>query len=205
MLTLRLAAPPAAAPGPLFTRLHDRLRQLPGVQSVASANALPLVAPRSAAMRFNVPGSPLIRPDAFPAAQLRTVSPEYLAALGIPLRSGRWFTAQDLTQPVAVVNQTLAQRFWPGEDATGKRFVPGPPGSPPNFVTIIGVVGDVQQFGLDSESTLDIYFPSLASRYLIVRTASHPAALAPVLLRELSVLEPSVAINDLRTMTGHPG
>ncbi|MEO8367703.1 MAG: ADOP family duplicated permease, partial [Candidatus Solibacter sp.] len=201
VLTLRLAAPPFTAPGPLFTRIHDRLRQLPGVQAVASANALPLVAPRAAAMRFNVPGSPLIRPDTFPVAQQRAVSPEYLTALAIPLRSGRWLTTQDLAQPVAVVNQTLAQRFWPGQDAVGKRFIPGPPGSSPNFVTIVGVVGDVKQFGLDGEPTMDIYFTSLASRYLIVRTAGDASSLASAVQRELSALDATVAVNDVRTMT----
>ncbi|MEO8591694.1 MAG: ABC transporter permease [Candidatus Solibacter sp.] len=200
VLSLRMAAPAASDAAARFARIHDQLRGLPGVQAVASASALPLVAPRASAMRFNVPGSPLIRPDTFPVAQQRAVSPEYLVALGLPLRAGRWFTAQDLAQPVAVVNQTLAQRFWPGEDATGKRFIPGPPGSPPNFVTIIGVVGDVKQFGLDSETTMDIYFPSVASRYLLVRTAGDPAQLASAIQRELVSSEPGVALADVRTM-----
>ena len=82
----------------------------------------------------------------------------------------------------------------------GHRFIPGPPGSAADPVTIVGVVGDVKQFGLDSEPTMDVYFPSLASRYLVVRTASDAGALAAVVRRELSVLEPALAVNDVRTM-----
>jgi ABC-type antimicrobial peptide transport system permease subunit len=110
-----------------------------------------------------------------------------------------------LAQPVAVVNQTLAQRFWPGQDAVGRRFIPGPPGSAPNFVTIVGVVGDVKQFGLDSEATMDIYFPDVGARYLVVRTAGDAGILAGAVERALGTLEPGLAVTDVRTMSAIVG
>lgn len=200
VLTLRISSPPSQPPAALFNRIADRLRPLPGVQAIAAANALPLIAERSRALRFHVPGSPLINPDALPVGQLRTVTPDYFRALGIPLRSGRWFTDRELDQPVAVISETMARRFWPGEDATGKRFITGPWSANPTWSTIIGVAADVKQFGLDSEPTMDIYFPAVALRYLVVRTSADPLALTSAVQRELAAVDSALAVSDLRSM-----
>ena len=197
VLTLRLSSPSAAT----FARIEERLRTLPGIESIAAANTLPLIANRAAALRFNVPGSPLVNPDALPVAQQRSVSPEYFRAMGIRVRSGRPFTRRDLDQPVVVINETMAHRFWPGQDAVGQRFVIGPWGPTPAWSTIIGVAGDVKQFGLDSEPTMDIYFPTLSPKYLIVRTAADPASLAVPVQRELQAIDPALAISDVRTLS----
>ena len=103
VLTLRLSWPPSQNPATLFHRMEERLRSLPGIQAIAAANTLPLIADRAAALRFSVPGSPLINPDALPVGQIRAVSPEYFRAMQIPLRAGRWFREQDLNQPVVVI------------------------------------------------------------------------------------------------------
>ena len=92
----------------------------------------------------------------------------------IPLRTGRAFTELDLNQPVAIVNETMARRFSPGKDPVGMRFITGPWGPDPSWSTIVGVAGDVKQFGLDAEPTMDLYFPSLALNYLIVKTTGDP-------------------------------
>ncbi|HEY1341924.1 MAG TPA: ABC transporter permease, partial [Bryobacteraceae bacterium] len=76
VLTLRLSVPPARDAAALFRRIEQRLHALPGVTAVAAANTLPIVADRATALRFYIPGSPLINPDALPAAQLRLVTPE---------------------------------------------------------------------------------------------------------------------------------
>lgn len=200
LLTLRIAAPPSEDPNALFHRLTERLRPLPGVASIAAANALPLIADRANASRFYVPASPLINPDSLPVAQVRVVSPDYFRAMQIPLRSGRPFTERDLNQPVVIVNESLARRFWPGRDPVGARFVTGPWGPNPNWSTIIGVAGDVKQFGLDSEPSMDLYFPTLASTYLILRTSADPASLAGVAQREIQAVDRSLAVSDVRTM-----
>ena len=200
VLALRISWPPSQDPGALFRRMEERLRSFPGVKSIAAANTLPLIASRATALRFNVPGSPLVNPDALPVGQIRAVSPEYFRAMRIPLRSGRSFTERDLKQPVVIINESMARRFWPGRDPVGARFVTGPWGPAPNWSTIVGVAGDVKQFGLDSEPTLDVYFPGLVPAYLVLRTSGDPAALAGAVQREIEAINPAVAISDVSTM-----
>jgi putative ABC transport system permease protein len=170
------------------------------VDAVAVTNNLPLIGSRSAATRFHVPGSPLINPDALPSAQLRAVSPEYFRALRIPLRSGRTFTERDLNDNVVIINEAMARRFWPGSDPVGMKFVTGPWGPNPTYSTIIGVAGDVKNFGLDSEATMDLYFPSLAPRFVIVHTAGDPASLAGAFRSAVQAADAGLPISDLRTM-----
>jgi putative ABC transport system permease protein len=200
LLTLRISVPPSRKPDALFHRMETSLRTLPGVESIAAANTLPLIANRGNATRFTVPGSPLINPDALPTAQIRAVSPEYFRSMRIPLRSGRTFTERDLNDPVVIINETMARRFWPGEDPVGRKFVTGPWGPNPNYSTIIGVAGDVKNFGLDSEASMDLYFPSLAPSYLVVKTSGDPAPLAGAVRREIQKIDPDLPVSDVRTM-----
>jgi putative ABC transport system permease protein len=182
-----------------YERLETRLKSLPGVNAVAATRALPLAAERSEAQRFVVPGSPLMRPDVFPVAQLHRITPDYFRTLGITLH-GRTYNARDLDQPYVIVNETMARTFWPGEDAVGKRFIIGPWGPNPDWATIIGVAADVKELGLDSERTNDFYFLSYGPRYLILQTAFNPLALAPSVRREIQALDPSAPVTDFRTM-----
>jgi len=80
------------------------------------------------------------------------------------------------------------------------KFITGPWGPNPTWSTIIGVAGDVKNFGLDSEATMDLYFPSLSPQYLAVRTAGDPATLAAAVRREVAAADPDLPISDLRTM-----
>ncbi len=200
VLTLRVSVPASQNPNALFQRIEERLKPLPGVQTVAAANTLPLVANRATALRFHLPGSPLINPDALPVGQFRAVSPEYFRAMRIPLESGRPFANEDLKQPVVIISRSMARRFWPGRDPVGSRFVTGPWGPNPNWSTIVGVAGDVKQFGLDSEPTMDIYFPSLAPTYVILRTSADPLSLSTAVQREIQAINPAVAVSDVRSM-----
>jgi putative ABC transport system permease protein len=173
---------------------------LPGVQTIAVTSALPLIADRANTSRFNVPGSPLINPDALPAAQIRTASPDYFQAMNIPAQSGRVFSESDLNQPVVIINETMAKRFWPGRNPVGIKFITGPSGPNPAWSTIVGVVADVKQFGLDSEPSLDIYHPGLGAQHLVVKTAGDPLALAATIERTLHAIDPEFAISDIRSM-----
>ncbi len=118
----------------------------------------------------------------------------------IPVRAGRTFTERDLNQPVVVINETMAKRFWPGRDPVGIKFITGPWGPSPTWSTIIGVVGDVKQFGLDSEPTFDFYYPALAGQYLIVKTAGNPLALSRVVERTIHTIDSEVAVSNIRSM-----
>jgi putative ABC transport system permease protein len=99
-----------------------------------------------------------------------------------------------------IINETMARRFWPGEDPVGRKFVTGPWGPNPNYSTIIGVAGDVKNFGLDSESSMDLYFPSLTPSYLVVKTSGDPAPLEGAVRREIQAIDPDLPVSDVRTM-----
>jgi predicted permease len=200
VLTLRISVPPSRKPDVLFHRIEERVRALPGVDGVAVANVLPLVANRAFTTRFNVPGSPLINPDALPAAQIRLVSPDYFRTLRIPLRSGRVFGERDLTGDGVIINEGFARRYWPGKDVVGLKFITGPWGSNPTWSTIIGVVADVKQFGLDSEPTMELYFPNVTPKYILVRTSGDPLSLAAAVRRAIGSIDGDLPVTDLRTM-----
>ncbi len=200
ILTLRVLTPQSRNPEALFHRMQEKLTALPGVQGVAVTNALPLIANRANASRFNIPGNHLIQPDALPAAQIRTMSPDYFRVMRVALRAGHTFTDRDLKQPVVMINEAMARRFWPGKNPIGLKFVTGPWDAPPTWSRIIGVVADVKQFGLDSEPTMDIYYPGLAAQYVIVKATGDPLALAGVVDRSLHALDPELAISEMRSM-----
>jgi putative ABC transport system permease protein len=122
--------------------------------------------------------------------------------MGIPIVRGRGFTAHDIEQaaPVVVINEQMAAQFWPGRDPIGRRLVR-------SRVTreIVGIVGGVRHFGLDREVTPEMYTPhtqqpSYHTMTLVIRTASDPAALVPLVRRELSALDREVPIANVRTM-----
>jgi len=182
-----------------YERMRSRVELLPGVKSVAAVNELPGTSERGNVQRFSVPESPLMRPDTFPVAERRLVTPEYFQTMGIPLLAGRTYNARDLDQSNLIINESMARTFWPGENAVGKRFVNGVFG-PPSYVTVIGVVGDVKQFGLDSERTNDFYYLWYSPTYLVIQTATDPLALASAVRREIQAVDPTIPVSDFRSM-----
>jgi predicted permease len=118
----------------------------------------------------------------------------------IPLRSGRDFTDRDLDGPVVLINETMARHFWPGRDPVGVKFVTGPWGSNPTWSTIIGVVGDVKQLGLDADPSYDMYFPSLGPQFVLVHTSGDAQSLAADFRRAIHSADPDVPIAEVQTM-----
>jgi putative ABC transport system permease protein len=200
LLSLRITLPPSKNADAVFHRIEERVRTLPGVESIATSNTLPLAGKLSNTSRFNVPGSSSINPDALPAAFTHTASPDLFTTLQIPLRSGRVFTERDLNQPVVIINETMARRFWAGKDAVGQKYITGPWGPNPTWSTIVGVVGDVKQAGLDAEPSMDEYFPSLYVQYLVIRTAGDPSSLAGTVRRQIHAIDADLPISDVQTM-----
>lgn len=139
------------------------------------------------------------------------ITPGALKDLGITLRKGREFTAADTAdQPrVAVVSETMAREFWPGQDAIGKRFKPAlPPGAPEIFVTVVGITADVRHGGRVWESqepfARDVYIPLAQSPErqltLWLRTEQDAATLGPELRRLVQSIDPNLPVFDLSTM-----
>jgi putative ABC transport system permease protein len=186
-----------------FRQISDRVATLPGVRAVGAVNTLPLTG-LSPGSGFAVDGRPAPSPEQRPNGLLRSVSPAYFGAMGIPLLTGRALADPDTAQsaPVVVVNQTLARRFWPGGTAIGGRIaidvIAG------RVAEIVGVVGDVKQDRMDGEEWPTFYVPypqgPSAAMTLVVRTAGAPLGLASAVTREVHQLDPEQPVADVRTM-----
>ena len=186
-----------------FEQIAAQIRALPGVKEVGGIDDLPLGNEFRQASRFVIEGQPLIAAGARPIAQTRTVSLSYFAAAGIPLLAGRTFTQDDWKAfRTVVINAAMSRRFWPKGDALGKRINLCSLDPKPCWVEIIGIVGNVHQFGLEAEPTYDTYFVGGWTPYLVVRSADETATLAPSITEVLHRSEPNLPISRVITMDG---
>ncbi len=194
------------AAGQFFRQvLTPRLRSVPGVEAVATANCAPFsLAPNEHtrfATRFGVVGR-TFEPGRYPVAQLRWVSEDYFRVLGIPLKGGREFNVRDETQPSYIINETLARRFFPGQDSVGKQLLLDVVSPSPNKVNIVGVVGDVREFSLDEppEPTLYIAATSLQMT-LLIRTSGSAAAIGQPVEAALRGADAEASISHLEPLS----
>jgi putative ABC transport system permease protein len=185
-----------------FERIAEKIRAVPGVREAAGIDDLPLSNEFRQASRFVIEGQPIPTAGARPIVQFRTVSLRYFATLGIPLRKGRFFTADDWKLQNTVINETMEQRFWPNGDALGKRINLCSLDPQPCWSTIVGVAGNVHQFGLDAESTFDVYFVGGWTPFLVVRAASDPMTLAPAITGVIHKADPNLPVTRVMTMDG---
>ncbi len=194
----------------LYARMQREIGALPGVIEVGLGSTMPL---RRTALAFDVKaeGSPLDAGEAIPHADLRTASPEYFRAAGIPLLKGREFHTTDRTGSgrVVIVNRRFAERFFPAEDPIGKRvaftgeilqFTP----ISSEWRTIVGIVGNTPDGGLDAEPRLVIFAP-FAQEFailggLVIRLDSNAAAFAPAVTRIVRSIVPTVPIENVLTI-----
>ena len=183
-------------------QLISRVENLPGVKGVGSVNILPLLGGNTAT--FIAEGRPAPPPGEEAESNIRDVNSSYFAVMGVPLVSGRYFTDQDKQDapPVVIINQTLAARLFPGEDAVGHRLLYTKLPLPP--FEIVGVVRDEKVTGLDSATTPVVYGPYLQgpnnSISLVVRTSTDPNSMAAAVRGEIQALDPDLPVFDVRTM-----
>ncbi len=214
VLTIRLALPRARYKGreaieQFYESVQPRIAALPGVKSVAAANVVPLNG-YLATTTFYVDG--VVTKDA-PDAHYRMISPDYFDALGIALKDGRSFASQDRdgAAAVAIVNETFARQYLPGRRAVGAHLRLDDGERQPRAMEIVGVVGTVKHFGLDRESTIEIYVPIpqvpepttiwLANNmYWVIRTDGDPLAVANLARREIAAVDPDVPASFVRSM-----
>jgi predicted permease len=198
------AYPPATREERLafYRAANDALAAVPGVMSRGSVSALPFTSSVGWG-GINVEGwTP--QPGEELQVDQRGATSDYFTTMRIPLVQGRFFTDADLAQtaqPVVIIDEKFARRFWPGGDAVGKHVWNGDPKAPKPV--IVGVVGTVKQYGLDVDGRLVVYRPSAWSGYQVARTAaSDPASLARDLVGKLHEIDPTIAVFDVQTMTG---
>ncbi len=180
-----------------------RIAALPGVQTAGFSTILPLAGTNSDSS-FAIEGQPSNDRTPSPDEENRQVSPDYFRALEIPLIKGRFFTDADKTDapPVIIVNQAFAKKFWPKQDALGKRIVMGGMSEHPNWITIVGVVGDARHFGLDIDPKPEMYVPFAQDPYFttiyVVRSNQDPRSLLPAIRREIQAIDSAVPLANIR-------
>ncbi len=212
LLTLRVALPPAVYKTPesitaFWNRLDERLQATPGIQGVTIAKGLPpdrRLDANDTTIEGFVPrtGGPVQNIDYYQLAGKR-----FFETLGIRLIEGRFFDDRDGANApiVLIVNQTLAQTYWPGESAIGHRMKPG---GGPEWATIVGVVGDVRNAGLDKPAGTEIFLANAQlpprftpdSAFVILRTNGDPYALTSLARRVVQEIDPSLPIARVRSM-----
>jgi putative ABC transport system permease protein len=211
VLTLRLRIPDTRyGQEEKQIRFYDdalrRVQGIPGVTAAGVTSDLPLGGSDSF-LGFGIEGRPQEKLGQGPEGGWHQVSPDYFRTMGIRLLRGRAFEARDLRQApgVAVVSETLAKRYWPGEDPIGRRITFGTDDKgEPYWTTIVGVVADVRQKGLHTEPRPEIYVSSMQSpsRYatLIVQSGLDPAGLAASVRREVQAVDADIPLYDVKTM-----
>ncbi len=183
-----------------YESLVQRIEALPGVEAAGGISVLPLGTSMTSASRFLVEGQPVPADGARPVAETRSVSPGYFAAIEIPLRQGRLLDAHDYSSQNVVVNQAFAERFWPHGDAIGKRFNMCSLAPEPCWTTIVGVVGNVHQYGLEAPPSFDSYGSLGWERYTVVRTTSNPLSVAKAVIAEIHRFDPSLPVTHVMTL-----
>jgi putative ABC transport system permease protein len=189
-------------------KLLDRVKSEPGVLSAAISSRYPFEpeaitgGPESFSFQFRIEGRALEPGQAPPVSTFAAVSPAYFKTLGIPLKAGRLLAETDVDKApyVAVINEAAKRQFWPNEDPIGKR-ASGDGGD--HWVTIVGVVGDVREFGLDHPPTAEFYASQAQNAQpstLIVRTISEPRSMAQALTRAVHDVDPQTAVTHVLTL-----
>ncbi|HYL60980.1 MAG TPA: ABC transporter permease [Candidatus Methylomirabilis sp.] len=184
-----------------FDQLAQKIEELPSVRAVGGITVMPLGTAIRSASRFVIDGQPLPPNGARPIAETRVVSPGYFVAMGIPLREGRFLDAHDYGEQRVVVNEAIAKRFFAGGDALGKRVnLCSLDPANPCWSMIVGVVGNVHQYGLEAAPTLDIYFAGGWTPYLVIRTAADPTALAQAAIGRVHQFDANLPVTHVMTL-----
>ena len=211
LLTMKIVLPSLkyaehAQRSAFYGNLTQRLESVPGVKSAAVTTNLPLYK-QGNSIGIQIEGRPAPLPGQPLIVVTRMVSPKYFDTMSIPLLKGRQLNAQDTaTSPnVAVISETMARRHWPNEDALGKRFSPGRPESPADWIQIVGVVKDVRQFDLIEAPRPQMYlsyeqYGFFAPRDLVVKTDVDPLSMAVAVRRTVWDIDKDQPVSNIRTM-----
>lgn len=213
VMTMRTALPLTKYDEPgkrtaFYQGVLQRVESIPGVVSAGYATSVPLEW-KGGTSGFFPEGTKDPTPGMSYDANHRQVSESYLQTMSIPLRRGRYFSAQDNERslPVAIVNETMAREYWPNEDAVGHRFKLGGPEDDTPWLTIVGVVSDVRQMGIDEPVKAEMYFPYRQAdfrfyvpRDLVFRTNGDPASLVGAVRQAIRAVDPDQPISNVATM-----
>lgn len=187
-------------------QLLARIETIPGVRAASLVSSLPLNLDRSTSGIY-AEGQPFTRRADLPQILTNEIWPRYFETMGIPLLAGRDFRLQDDNEQVrpVIVNEAFVRRFWPGQNALGKRLNFGGPAEP--FWDIVGVVKDSKYFSLGEDPQPYLYFPMLrdgeGEAALVVRTSSDPHSILNAIRHEVHQLDANLPVFDTKTMRAH--
>ena len=192
-----------------YQQVLQRVAHLPGVVSVGYSTSIPL-AWKGGTSGFYPEGLKSPIPGMAYDSNHRQVSVDYLQTMKVPLRQGRFFENSDNAQsmPVAIINETMARQYWPGENALGRRFKLGDPDDKKApWIQIVGIVGDIRQMGLDEPVKAEMYFPYQQDRTiwyiprdLAIRTTGDTATLVGSVRQAIRDVDPDQPVSNIATM-----
>ncbi len=222
-ITARISLPedyPPERSAAFFEAMTASVTTIPGVRSAGTINQMPLRGFFSSMPWFR-DDRPVPERGKLPSADHRAASPEYFATIGIPLLGGRLFTPadgrltnfrrQDLLEWIrknrfsVLISDSMAKRFWPGEDPIGKTFQPGFQEMGAQPVRIVGVVGDVRDYGPDNDPVPTFYFsayqfPQWAATLVVRTRGGDPAAVVSAVRRAVATLDPAATVSSVATV-----
>jgi putative ABC transport system permease protein len=185
--------------------LH-RVQHLPGVEAAGFTIVLPLSGSNTDSS-FSIQGRVLGKNEPGPDEELRTITPDYFRVLKTPLLRGRFFTEADNAEApgVVIINDALAKKYWPNEDALGKRITFSDPRKPdPKWLTIVGIVRSIRHRGLDVDPAPEYYLAlaqqAESSMILTVRSAQNPLGLTSIIRHEIQSIDPDQPVANVRTL-----
>jgi putative ABC transport system permease protein len=200
--------------GNFYQEVLQKVSFVPGVQSVSGINHLPLAGDEWG-FPFHIEGRPPEPPGKNLVATYRAVFPGYFRTMRIPILRGRDLTdADNLRAPgVVIVNDYIARRYWPGEDAIGKRITFDDPTKNPSWLTVVGIAKNTARSNWISPPEEEVFLPYLQNRAyldtpsppfayltLVVRTDLDPAALAPAIRGAIHSLDTNIPLSEIQTM-----
>jgi putative ABC transport system permease protein len=210
VLTMQLSLPEskygeASQTAAFYQQLQERIAALPSVRYVGVVNSLPLSASGATAWMHveGRPNPPDVEP---PEVGYRVAGGDYFRVMGIPLLQGRAFSTQDSAEatPAALVNETLARAFWPGEDPLGRRFKLGPNPEGGSWITVVGVVGDVRHSDLESAPRPEAFLAhaqeSWSSMTVVLKVDGDPSSLVAAVTDQVRSMDPDQPVFSVRTM-----
>jgi putative ABC transport system permease protein len=185
-------------------QLVEKARAIPGVEIAGVRN--PLLGGNQEG--FAIEGRPIPPMDKIPSVDFARVTPDALQAMGVRLLHGRYFTDHDneTSQRVCIIDQDMARQYWPNDDAVGKRIITELPkqGEPPKWISVVGVVSHVKNYGVDQPSRVETYIPYAQNpsdgAVIVLRSTADPATLAAGVRDALRSLDPDVPLFNVQTL-----
>jgi putative ABC transport system permease protein len=211
LLTMKIVLPELkyerkAQRSAFYTDVVQRVQSLPGVRSAAVTTNLPLYF-QGNSISISIEGKPEPPPGQEPIIVTRIISPGYFDTMSIPLLKGRALTDQDTDDSpnVVVISENMARRYWPGEEALGKRIAVGKVKSAEDWIQVVGVVKDVRQFELNADPKPQMYlthrqYGFFDAQDLVVKTDVDPATLAGAVRKAVAEVDKDQPVSNIRTM-----